>query len=125
MHGIDNLIATVRSSKVAVLLGFQDYSQFSRDSGDKESRVIQNTAGNVFSDQVVGEHGKNSVGAFREGVAETAEHDNQPEGEIHLDKYPDGQPDTCQQNIPPHARHVRGCGGGQLRRADRAEDFPL
>ena len=44
-----------------------------------------------------------------------AEHDNQPAGEVHLDKYPDGQPDTCQQNIQPHARHVRGGGGGQLR----------
>ena len=32
-----------------------------------------------------------------------------------LDKYSDGQPDTCQQNIQPHAKHVRGGGGGQLR----------
>ena len=42
-RGLDNLIATARSNKVAVLLGFQDYSQLTRDYGDKESRVIQNT----------------------------------------------------------------------------------
>ena len=54
-RGLDNLIATARSNKVAVLLGFQDYSQLTRDYGDKESRVIQNTVGNVFSGQVVGE----------------------------------------------------------------------
>ena len=57
-RGIDNLIATARSNKVAVLLGFQDYSQLTRDYGDKESRVIQNTVGNVFSGQVVGETAK-------------------------------------------------------------------
>ena len=56
--GLDNLIATARSNKVAVLLGFQDYSQLTRDYGDKESRVIQNTVGNVFSGQVVGETAK-------------------------------------------------------------------
>ena len=57
-RGLDNLIATARSNKVAVLLGFQDYSQLTRDYGDKESRVIQNTVGNVFSGQVVGETAK-------------------------------------------------------------------
>ena len=57
-RGLDNLIATARSNKVAVLLGFQDYSQLTRDYGDKESRVIQNTVGNVFSGQTVGETAK-------------------------------------------------------------------
>ena len=54
-RGLDNLIATARSNKVAVCLGFQDFSQLTRDYGDKESKVIQNTVGNVFSGQVVGE----------------------------------------------------------------------
>jgi hypothetical protein len=58
-RGLDNLIATARSNKVAVCLGFQDYSQLTRDYGDKESRVIQNTVGNVFSGQVVGDTAKN------------------------------------------------------------------
>ena len=57
-HGLDNLIATARSNKVAVCLGFQDFSQLTRDYGDKESKVIQNTVGNVFSGQVVGETAK-------------------------------------------------------------------
>jgi hypothetical protein len=58
-RGIDNLIATARSNKVAVCLGFQDYSQLARDYGDKEAKVIQNTVGNIFSGQVVGETAKN------------------------------------------------------------------
>ena len=58
-RGLDNLIATARSNKVAVCLGFQDFSQLNRDYGDKESKVIQNTVGNVFSGQVVGETAKN------------------------------------------------------------------
>ena len=57
-RGLDNLIATARSNKVAVCLGFQDFSQLTRDYGDKESKVIQNTIGNVFSGQVVGETAK-------------------------------------------------------------------
>lgn len=57
-RGLDNLIATARSNKVSVCLGFQDYSQLTRDYGDKESKVIQNTVGNIFSGQVVGETAK-------------------------------------------------------------------
>ena len=56
--GLDNLIATARSNKVAVLLGFQDFSQLRRDYGDKESKVIENTVGNIFSGQVVSETAK-------------------------------------------------------------------
>ena len=58
-RGIDNLIATARSNKVAVCLGFQDFSQLTRDYGEKEAKVIQNTVGNIFSGQVVGETAKN------------------------------------------------------------------
>lgn len=57
-RGLDNLIATARSNKVAVCLGFQDFSQLTRDYGDKESKVIQNTVGNIFGGQVVGETAK-------------------------------------------------------------------
>ncbi len=57
-RGLDTLIATARSNKVAVCLGFQDFSQLTRDYGDKESKVIQNTVGNIFSGQVVGETAK-------------------------------------------------------------------
>lgn len=57
--GLDNLIATARSNKVGVCLGFQDFSQLVRDYGDKEAKVVMNTVGNIFSGQVVGETAKN------------------------------------------------------------------
>ena len=57
--GLDTLIATARSNKVAVCLGAQDFSQLVRDYGEKEARVIQNTVGNVFAGQVLGETAKN------------------------------------------------------------------
>jgi hypothetical protein len=57
-RGLDNLIATARSNKVAVCLGFQDFSQLYRDYGDKEAKVVINTVGNIFSGQVVGETAK-------------------------------------------------------------------
>jgi DNA-binding transcriptional regulator YbjK len=57
-RGLDNLIATARSNKVAVCLGFQDFSQLKRDYGDKEAAVVMNTVGNIFSGQVVGESAK-------------------------------------------------------------------
>ena len=56
--GLDNLIATARSNKVAVCLGFQDFSQLVRDYGDKEAKVVMNTVGTIFSGQVVGETAK-------------------------------------------------------------------
>ena len=52
-RGIDNLIATARSNKVAICLGFQDFSQLNRDYGKDEAAVIQNTIGNIFSGMVV------------------------------------------------------------------------
>ena len=57
-RGLDNLIATARSNKVAVCLGFQDFSQLKRDYGDKEAAVVMNTVGNIFSGQVVGDTAK-------------------------------------------------------------------
>ena len=57
--GLSGLIATARSNFISVCLGFQDFSQLSRDYGDKEARVVQNIVGNIFSGQVVGETAKN------------------------------------------------------------------
>ncbi|WP_289741935.1 conjugal transfer protein MobC [uncultured Duncaniella sp.] len=56
--GLDNLIATARSNKVAVCLGFQDFSQLERDYGKPEATVVMNTVGNIFSGQVVGSTAK-------------------------------------------------------------------
>jgi len=54
LKGLDNLIATARSNKVAIVLGAQDKSQLIRDYGEKEANVIFNTVGNIFSGQVNG-----------------------------------------------------------------------
>ena len=40
------------------MFGLSGFSQLTRDYGDKESKVIQNTVGNIFSGQVVGETAK-------------------------------------------------------------------
>lgn len=54
-RGLDNLIATGRGRKVAVTVGFQDFTQLIRDYGDKEAKAILGTIANVFSGQVVAE----------------------------------------------------------------------
>lgn len=58
-RGLDNLIATARSNKVSICLGYQDFTQLIRDYGDKEAKAIINTIGNLFSGQVTGDTAKN------------------------------------------------------------------
>jgi hypothetical protein len=57
-NGIDSLIATARSNKVATVLGVQDYSQLKKDYGREQAEVIMNTVGNIISGQVLGETAK-------------------------------------------------------------------
>lgn len=57
-NGIDSLIATARSNKVATTLGVQDYSQLKKDYGREQAEVIMNTVGNIISGQVLGETAK-------------------------------------------------------------------
>lgn len=57
-NGIDNLIATARSNKVAATLAIQDYSQLKKDYGREQAEVILNIAGNVISGQVSGDTAK-------------------------------------------------------------------
>ncbi|MEQ1586219.1 MAG: conjugal transfer protein MobC [Cyclobacteriaceae bacterium] len=57
-NGIDSLIATARSNKVATTLAVQDYSQLKKDYGRDQAEVIMNIVGNVISGQVVGETAK-------------------------------------------------------------------
>jgi len=64
LKGLDNLIATARSNKVAIVMGAQDESQVKRDYGDKESEVIFNTVGNIFSGQVSGKTAEKLSKAF-------------------------------------------------------------
>ncbi|HVM86693.1 MAG TPA: conjugal transfer protein MobC [Puia sp.] len=57
-NGIDALIATARSNKVATCLGMQDFSQLRKDYGSELASVIMNIAGNIISGQVTGETAK-------------------------------------------------------------------
>ena len=58
LKGLDNLIATARGRKVAIVIGAQDFSQLIRDYTEKEANVILNTIGNIFSGQVNGKTAK-------------------------------------------------------------------
>lgn len=58
LKGIDSLIATARSNKVATCLGMQDFSQFRKDYGGDQAAVIMNIVGNIISGQVMGETAK-------------------------------------------------------------------
>jgi len=57
-NGIDSLIATARSNKVATTLAVQDYSQLKKDYGRDQAEVVMNIVGNVISGQVSGETAK-------------------------------------------------------------------
>lgn len=57
-NGIDSLIATARSNKVATTLGVQDFSQLKKDYGREQAEVILNTVGNIVSGQVTGDSAK-------------------------------------------------------------------
>lgn len=58
INGIDSLIATARSNKVATCLGMQDFSQLKKDYGGDQAAVIMNIAGNIISGQVTGDTAK-------------------------------------------------------------------
>ena len=52
LHGIDNLIATARSNKVAVMLGIQELSQLEKGYGAKTANVITDIMGSIISGAV-------------------------------------------------------------------------
>ncbi|MHC5310429.1 TraM recognition domain-containing protein [Myroides sp. LJL116] len=58
LNGLDHFIATARSNKISTTLSLQDYSQLVRDYGEKQSKVIFNSLGNIISGQVLGETAK-------------------------------------------------------------------
>lgn len=57
-NGIDNLIATARSNKVATTLAVQDASQLRLHYGKEQADVIMNIVGNIMSGQVSGDTAK-------------------------------------------------------------------
>ncbi len=52
MHRIENLIATARSNKVAVLMGLQELPQFKQQYGKETATTITSVVGNVLSGSV-------------------------------------------------------------------------
>ncbi|WP_254412074.1 conjugal transfer protein MobC, partial [Dyadobacter diqingensis] len=58
LSGIDSLIATARSNKVATTLGIQDFSQLRKDYGKELADVIASITGNIISGQVTGDTAK-------------------------------------------------------------------
>lgn len=58
VNGVDNLIATARSNKVATTLGVQDFSQLRKDYGKEQADVIINVCGNIIAGQVIGDTAK-------------------------------------------------------------------
>lgn len=57
-NGIDRLIATARSNKVATTLAVQDNSQLKKDYGRDQADVIMSIVGNVVSGQATGDTAK-------------------------------------------------------------------
>ena len=57
-NGIDNLVATARSNRVATTLAVQDSSQLKMHYGKEQAEVILNIVGNVVSGQVSGDTAK-------------------------------------------------------------------
>lgn len=58
LSGIDSLIATARSNKVATTLGIQDLSQLRKDYNREQADVIMGIVGNIVSGQVTGDTAK-------------------------------------------------------------------
>ncbi len=70
LNGIDSLIATARSNKVATTLGLQDFSQLRKDYGREQSEVIMGIVGNIISGQVTGDTAK----ALSERIGKIMQH---------------------------------------------------
>lgn len=52
IHRVENLIATARSNKVAVVMGLQEMPQFKQQYGDKSADSISSIIGNILSGSV-------------------------------------------------------------------------
>lgn len=66
VSGSDKLIATARSNKIAVLLGYQDNAQLVRDYGQKVADALIGTSTNVFSGMAKGETARKLSESFGE-----------------------------------------------------------
>lgn len=81
INGIENIIATARSNKVAMVLGAQDKTQLRKDYGKDRADVIFSTVGNIYSGQVNSETAKDLAATFgkefRERQSQSRGEDNE------------------------------------------------
>ena len=68
--GVDSLIATARSNKVATTIVLQDHSQLKKDYGREMAEVIMNIIGNVICGQVSGDTAKQISDRFGKTLQE-------------------------------------------------------
>ena len=73
-NGIDNLIATARSNKVATTIAVQDYSQLKNKYSREQAEVILNIMGNIISGQVSGDTAKIFIREIRTDYAGQRKH---------------------------------------------------
>lgn len=64
INHIDTLIATARSNKIAVVLGFQDLTQIIRDYTEQVAKSIFGTTSNIFCGAVTGQTAKTISDSF-------------------------------------------------------------
>ncbi|UOE48689.1 YWFCY domain-containing protein [Mucilaginibacter sp. SMC90] len=62
--GIDGLLATARSNRVATTLAVQTFDQLKKDYGKDQADVIMNMVGNIISGQVTGDTAKQLTERF-------------------------------------------------------------
>ena len=82
LNGLDNLIATARSNKVATYLGIQDNSQLEVGYGKERSTALINTIGNFFSGQVQGDTAKIVSNMFGKNLQKSTSHSIAADGTI-------------------------------------------
>ena len=97
-RGIDNLIATARSNKVAVCLGFQDFSQLARDYGDKGGEGHPEHGGQHLQRTGGRRDGKSLSERFGKILQQRHPPLHQPAGHLDIHQHADGFPDTRLQD---------------------------
>ena len=122
-RGLDTLIATARSNKVAVCLGAQDFSQLVRDYGEKEARDPERHRQHLFRTGR-GRNREEPLGTLRQGAPAAQVRQYDERGHFHQHQHPAGLPDTRLQDIQPLTGDVRGKRIGQFRRDHQAENIP-
>ncbi|QQL50167.1 conjugal transfer protein MobC [Mucilaginibacter ginkgonis] len=105
-NGIDNLIATARSNKVAVSLAVQDYSQLKKDYGLEQAEVIFNITGNIIFGQSNGDSAKQ--------LSERIGKINQEKESITINSSDTSLNKSTQLNFAVPASKIAGLSSGQF-----------